>query len=57
MKAAAAQAKLVAFEIPTAIALCPEPWTPENELVTAAMKLKRPSIVAAHKALIDSIYK
>lgn len=53
---AAAKGKLAAFEVPTRIALLAAPWTPENDMVTAAMKLKRQSIVAANKATLDVIY-
>jgi long-chain acyl-CoA synthetase len=48
--------KLLAFETPARIALLPTPWTPENDMVTAAMKLKRVNIVAANKASLDAIY-
>mmetsp|Transcript_50262 Transcript_50262/g.106799 ORF Transcript_50262/g.106799 Transcript_50262/m.106799 type:complete len:717 (+) Transcript_50262:103-2253(+) len=48
--------KLAAFEIPRKVALVSELWTPENELLTAAMKLKRPAIVAAHKENLDKMY-
>jgi len=47
---------LVAFEIPTKIALVSELWTPENDMLTAAMKLKRPAICAKHKEDIDALY-
>lgn len=50
------QAKLVAFEFPSKYALVSELWTPENDLLTAAMKLKRPIIAAKHKADIDKMY-
>jgi long-chain acyl-CoA synthetase len=53
---AAAKPKLAAFEVPVRIALLPTPWTPENDMVTAAMKLKRQTIVAANKATLDRIY-
>lgn len=49
--------KLVEFEIPKKVALIYELWTPENDMLTAAMKLKRPIIAAKHKAEIDSCYK
>jgi len=49
--------KLVAFEIPSKIALIDEEWTPENDMLTAAMKLKRPAIVQKHQAQIDTLYK
>jgi len=34
-----------------------EEWTPENELLTAAMKLKRENIVKKYKNDIDEMYK
>ena len=34
---------------PTRICLVSDPWTPENDLLTAAMKLKRPIIADKHK--------
>lgn len=36
--------KLEKFEIPAKIKLLHEPWTPETNLVTAAMKLKRENV-------------
>lgn len=48
--------KLVASEIPKKVALVTEAWTPENEMLTAAMKLKRPTIAAAHQADLDKMY-
>merc|ERR1711935_861852 len=48
--------KLVGFEIPKKIGLVAETWTPDNDLLTAAMKLKRIPIVAKHKAELDSLY-
>jgi len=55
-KATCKAQKLVAFEIPTKYALISELWTPENEMLTAAMKLKRPIIATKHKAEIDKLY-
>jgi len=55
--AACKQSKLVGFEIPKKIALISDPWTPENDMLTAAMKLKRQPIVARHKDEIDAIYQ
>merc|ERR1712048_1464745 len=48
---AVAKGKLVNFEIPKKIHLVPpsKTWTPENDLLTAAMKLKRKPIINAHK--------
>jgi len=48
---------LKAFEIPQKIALISDTWTPENDMMTAAMKLKRVGIAAKHKAAIDALYK
>lgn len=48
--------KLLAFEIPVRFALIADPWTPENDLLTAAMKLKRPLIAEKHKAEITELY-
>jgi len=52
----ACKPKLAAFEIPQKLVLVADPWTPENELLTAAMKLKRIPIVQRHKAEIDAVY-
>lgn len=38
-------AKLDKFELPAKIKLLPEPWTPESGLVTAALKIKRLSLI------------
>lgn len=56
IKAAGKSGRLAGFEVPVAIALLSELWTPENDMVTAAMKMKRQNIVAANKAAIDKIY-
>lgn len=44
------------FEIPKKFALISEPWTPENDMLTAAMKLKRPLIAEKHKEEIAQLY-
>ena len=54
--AACKGARLVGFEVPRTIGLVADPWTPENDLLTAAMKLKRVPIVARHKAQLDALY-
>ena len=56
VRAGCASAKLAAFETPAAVALLAEPWTPETDLVTAAMKLKRPVVAKAFAAQIDAMY-
>ena len=53
---AACKGKLAAFEIPKRVALVPETWTPENDLLTAAMKLKRVPIVKKHEAELNALY-
>merc|ERR1719401_302835 len=55
------EAKLNDFEMPKKIALLPPvdgapAWTPENDMLTAALKLKRPNIVRAFAAEIDALY-
>lgn len=56
LKAVCKEKKLVAFEIPEKVALISELWTPENEMLTAAMKLKRPVIAEKHKEQIQKLY-
>ena len=53
---AACKGKLAAFEIPKRVALVSETWTPENDLLTAAMKLKRVPIVKKHEAELNALY-
>lgn len=48
--------KLGKFEIPTKIALCEDPWTPESNLVTAAFKIKRKEVVSKYQEVIKKIY-
>ena len=50
------KAKLVGFEVPKKIGLVSELWTPDNDLLTATMKLKRQPIIKKHQALIDKLY-
>jgi long-subunit acyl-CoA synthetase (AMP-forming) len=57
VQAACKKCKLVAFEIPVALALVDDPWTPENDCTTAAMKLKRQVITKVHAAQLTAIYK
>ena len=44
------------FEIPQAIKLVSEVWTPDQGLVTAALKLKRKNIQERYQNLIDFMY-
>merc|ERR1719210_565308 len=53
---------LLGFELPSAISLCATPtgepaWTPDNEMLTTTMKLKRPVIAKAFEAEITDAYK
>lgn len=50
------ESKLADFETPKKFALISDLWTPENDMLTAAMKLKRPAIAAKHKDAIDGLY-
>ncbi|XP_060856885.1 fatty acid CoA ligase Acsl3 isoform X1 [Metopolophium dirhodum] len=49
--------KLERFEIPTAIIICNDVWTPDNNLVTAAFKIKRREIYDKYKVQIDNLYQ
>ncbi|KAK4845670.1 hypothetical protein QYF36_007663 [Acer negundo] len=44
------------FEIPAKIKLLPEPWTPESEPVTAALKIKREQLKAKFKDDLQKMY-
>lgn len=48
--------KILEFETPKKFALISELWTPENDMLTAAMKLKRPLIAEKHKQAVASLY-
>jgi|LakMenEpi03Aug12_release.lakeMendotaPanAssembly.Ray.scaffolds.fasta_scaffold3594346_1 long-chain acyl-CoA synthetase len=48
--------KLAAFETPTKYGLVDETWTPENDMLTSAFKIKRKAVEEKHKDLILSIY-
>ena len=39
------------------VCLCSEEWTPENELLTAAMKLKRIPLSEKYKVELDATYQ
>lgn len=52
----AARGRVAPFAVPAAVGLVADPWTPENDLLTAAMKLRRPQIVKAHEAQLARIY-
>jgi len=54
--AAARKANLKDIEIVKAVALVQDEWTPENGMLTAAMKLQRAKIYAKYRDLIDKAY-
>ena len=49
--------KLERFEIPGAVTLCSELWTPESGLVTAAFKLKRKPIQDYYQKELKQMYE
>ena len=51
------KATLENFEIPKAVRLIAEPWTPENGLLTSAMKIKRKPIQKSYQSEIDDMYE
>lgn len=48
-------AGLQGFEIPRAIHIEPEPWTP-TDLLTPSLKLKRADAVKRYRSVIDAMY-
>jgi len=56
MQAHGTAQRLVRFEIPRAVYLVAEPWTPESGLLTAAMKLKREYVRAVYREQIGELY-
>lgn len=48
--------KLEKFEIPAAVKLCTEVWSPDMGLVTAAFKLKRKDIQERYQHEINRMY-
>jgi len=50
------QLRLEKFELPGAVSICQELWTPETDLVTAAFKLKRKPIQTFYQKDIDRMY-
>lgn len=52
---------LAGFEMPGAVGLCIAPdgapaWTPDNEMLTTTMKMKRPVIAGAFASVIEETY-
>ncbi|XP_043274109.1 long-chain-fatty-acid--CoA ligase 4 isoform X2 [Venturia canescens] len=52
----AKKCKLQRFEIPGAVKLCPEQWSPDMGLVTAAFKLKRKAVQERYQHEINRMY-
>jgi long-chain acyl-CoA synthetase len=52
----AKKCSLAKFEVPTLIYLCPELWTPESGLVTAAFKIKRREIHEKYRSELNRMY-
>ena len=48
---------LQTFELPVALTLSPEAWTPEGGLITAAFKLKRKVVQVHFQADINRMYE
>ena len=47
---------LKAIELPSLVTLCHELWSPDNNLLTAAMKLKRANIMHRHASDIEQMF-
>lgn len=45
------------WDLPAALFLTPEPWTPESGLVTAALKVKRTPIKTHFKGALEGLYR
>ena len=50
------QLKLEKFELPGAVTICAELWTPDTDMVTAAFKLKRKPIQVFYQQEINRMY-
>ena len=49
--------KLQKFEIPQAVTLVAEQWTPESGLITASFKMKRKKIQNSYQRFIDRMHE
>lgn len=56
IKTHAAQNGLVKFEIPAAITLCKDVWTPDSGLVTAAFKIRRKQLLDHYQNELKRMY-
>lgn len=57
VEATAKSEKLEKFEIPKKIKLCRETWTPETDLVTQSLKLKRRNIATFYAQSLKAMYQ
>ncbi|VDM65497.1 unnamed protein product, partial [Strongylus vulgaris] len=53
----AKKSKLSRTEMPIAIHLCEEIWTPDSGLLTEALKLKRKPLQTKYQSVIDELYR
>ncbi|WKY01249.1 hypothetical protein Q1695_015332 [Nippostrongylus brasiliensis] len=53
----AKKSKLTKVEMPVAIHLCEEIWTPDSGLLTEALKLKRKPLQQKYQTVIDNMYQ
>ena len=56
LKAHGLKEGLEKFEVPQAVTLVPDVWTPESGLITAAFKIKRKVIQNVYQKVIDRMY-
>jgi len=49
------QQKLRPWEAPATVHLCMEKWSPDNGLLTAALKLKRKNVEDFYKGQVDAM--
>lgn len=54
--AVGARQGLKSIELPSMISLCNEVWTPDNNLLTAAMKLKRANIIKQYNIELEKMW-
>ena len=57
LKAHGRKQGLCRWDLPAALFLSPEPWTPESGLVTAALKVKRTPIKMHFKGELEELYQ
>lgn len=57
LREAGRRAGLARWEVPVRVRLVAGPWTPENGLVTAALKVRRLNVQAAFKKDVEALVK